>query len=375
MSKAKSKTDEIADRLTTPVPRVSPIPPEDFLSTGSTLINLALSGHPDRGVPTGTFLYLVGDSGACKTWMMLSLFAEAARNKRFAKHRLIYDAPENGALMDVPGYFGESTAKRIVPPRGTVAKPEYSETVQQLYYNIDDALDKGPCVYVDDSMDGLDADEDYEQFQKEKKAHTDNKEVKGSYGMAKAKVNSKNINRVVQRLRKTGSMLGIISQTRDKIGGMVPGLKTRSGGKALKFYSHIEMWLSVKKPLARNQLGKRREYGSLISVDVTKNRINGWEGKLEIPFVKGYGIDDVGGMVRYLIDEHRASGWTVKGRRDDADEGGTVEAPEFEFEGKEEDLVQAIIHGGDVRELQMLCARVWGDIADSVRPPRPPRYT
>lgn len=372
---AKSEADEIAERLTTPVPRVPPVPPEDFLSTGSTMLNVALSGHADRGVPAGTYLYLVGDSGSAKTWISLNLFAEATRNKRFAKHRFIYDAPENGALMDVPGYFGAATAKRITPPRGTKSDPKCSETVQELYYNIDDALDKGPCIYVDDSMDGLDADADYDQFQKEKKAHNSGTEVRGSYGMQKAKTNSKNINRVVQRLRNTGSVLVIISQTRDRIGGPVPGLKTRSGGRALKFYSHVEVWLSVKKPLARNYHGKRREYGSLISVDVTKNRISGWEGKLEIPFVKGYGIDDVGGMVRYLIDERRASGWIVKGRGADADEGGTVTAPEFGFEGKEEDLVQHVIAGDDVRVLQLMCARVWRDIADAVRPVRPPRYT
>lgn len=373
MAKIKSNADALADRLTTPVPRVPPIPPEDFLSTGCTQLNLAFTGHPDRGVPKGTFLYLVGDSGSMKTWLAFTLFAEASRNKQFAKHRFVYDAPENGALMEVPHFFGPDAAKRIVPPRGTKAAPVFSETVQQLYYNIDDALDKGPCIYVCDSMDGLNADEDDAKFDAEKKAFEAGDEVKGSYGMAKAKANSKNINRVVQRLRKTGSVLVVISQTRDKIGGMIPGQKTRSGGRALKFYAHLEAWTSVRAPLTRSHMGKVREYGSTIAIDVQKNRVCGWEGKLEVPFIKGFGIDDVGGMVRFLIDEGY---WDVTGKRPVGGDVSslTVTAPEFDFSGKPEALVQQIQVQDDEAELRSLAAGVWRAIVDGVAPKRKPKY-
>ena len=370
MAKSKSKADAIAERLTTPVPRTSAIPPEDFLSTGSTLLNLAFTGHPDRGVPKGTFLSLVGDSGAMKSWSALTLLAEAAKNKNFSKHRLIYDAPENGALMDIPHFFGVDMAKRVIPPAGTKAAPIFSETVQQMYYHLDTALDKGPCIFVEDSMDGLNADEDVEKFEEDKKAFEAGKDAKGSYGMAKAKVNSKNINRVVQRLRETGSILVIISQTRDKIGSPVPGQKTRGGGRALKFYGHVEAWTSVRSPLTRTFMGKKREYGSVIQIDVQKNRLCGWEGKLELSFVKGHGVDDLGSMVRYLAEEF----WDTTGRKEDPD-SLTVTAPEFNFEGKLEALVQRIQADGDERELQLLCARVWKSIVDGAAPERKRRYT
>ena len=58
----------------------------------------------------------MGDSTAGKTWLSFSLFAEACLNGAFAKHRLIYDDVEGGALMDVRKYFGASVADRVEPP-------------------------------------------------------------------------------------------------------------------------------------------------------------------------------------------------------------------------------------------------------------------
>lgn len=371
MAKAKkttSRADEIEKRLTTPVARVAPIPPEDFVSTGSTQLNLAFTGSPTRGVPKGCYLYLVGDSGSMKTWLAFNLLAEAARNRNFDQHAFVYDGPENGAWMEVPKFFGPGVAERIVPPRGTGTECVFSQTVQEFYYNLDDCLDKGPVIYIEDSMDALNAEEDEEQFEKEKQAHRNDKDVKGSYGVAKAKSNSKNINRVVQRLRETGSILVVISQTRDKIGSMFAGQKTRSGGRSLRFYAHLEVWTSIRKPLTRTHMGKEREYGSLIRAEVHKNRINGWEGELEIPFIKGHGIDDVGGMVRYLIDEEH---WESDGK-----DNPKVSAPEFNnFEGTAQKLIERIQESGDEHELQLITAKVWREIAEGSAPLRKPRYT
>lgn len=385
MSHKKTKGEAVADRLSAKTPRTQPIPPGDFLSTGCTLLNLAFSGHPDRGVPKGTYLYLVGDSGSMKTWLCLASFAEAARNKNFADYQFVYDGSENGALMDVPRYFGHKVAARIRPPYGTPDAPVYSETVQQFYAHLDLAVRRGPCIYVCDSMDGLNDDADEERFEAEvKKYDTGKGEVPGSMGMAKAKTNSRNINRAVQSLRRTGSILIVVGQTRDKIGGHIPGLKTRGGGRALKFYAHLEAWTSVRGSLSRfqtrNGVRREREFGSRIRIDVQKNRVCGWEGKIDVPFIKGHGIDDVGACVDFLVDE----GWWKKAKKsgqncdragDNEGDGGRVSAPEFEFEGTKEELIQKIEADGDEFDLTRLTARVWAEIVSSSTPPRKPRYS
>ena len=51
--------------------------------------------------------------------------------------------------------------------------PVNSKTVQEFYYHLDDAAKEGrPFIYVLDSMDSLEAKEDQEKFEKQKKAHS-----------------------------------------------------------------------------------------------------------------------------------------------------------------------------------------------------------
>src|SRR6266568_200674 len=89
---------------------------EGALSSGSTLLNLACTGYPDLGFLKGGYYYLVGDSISGKTWLSMSCFAEACRNKAFHNYRLVFDDVEGGALMDVEHYFGREVALRMEPP-------------------------------------------------------------------------------------------------------------------------------------------------------------------------------------------------------------------------------------------------------------------
>lgn len=379
---SKSVADETAERLTTPVPRVPPIPPNDFLSTGITTWNMTLTGFPDRGICKGTYLYLIGDSESGKTWFAHCLFAEAARNRHFDEYRFVFDNAENGALLDVQKFFGQSVLDRLEPPhKDDNDEPVYSNTVLDFYLNVASNCRCGPCIYVLDSMDALNDEMDETQFDAMLKNHEgESVKVPGSMGMGKAKTNSKNINRVARELRESGSILVVISQTRDLVGSHIPGQKTRSGGKALKFFAHIEAWTSVKDKITKTYLGKERDLGSYIQIDVRKNRFNGRHGKVPlVPFLTGHGMDDVGACVEYLIGEKY---WTApkSGRRsnasDDNDDGDKrVHAPEFNFTGTREQLIQLIQNESDEWELRQLVAKVWQQIVDKVTPVRKPRYT
>jgi len=359
-------------RLSTPTPRVPPIPPADFVSLGLTVPNLAISGRTNCGIPKGKYLYYVGDSSSGKTFFSLGMAAELARNNHFDNYRIIYDASENGALMDVPLYFGQALADRLEPPRGTREEPIYSRTVEEFYFNLDAAMDVGPCLYIEDSMDALIAAEDEERFVDARAAYEKAietgkpaPEVSGTYGMGKAKANSRNINRIVQRLQETGSILVVISQTRDKIGGHIPNQKTRGGGRALRFYAHVEIWTSVRGPIRVTRVGKEREIGSMLQLDIQKNRISGWEGKITVPFLRKLGLDEMGSLTNYLIDEGH---W-------EKSKSGKITAPEFKFEGTAEALIGHIEETGAERELQLLVGDVWHKIEAACAPVRKSRYS
>lgn len=285
---------------------------KDLLSTGSTLLNLANTGSPYGGFMKGRYFFLVGDSASGKTFLSMTCFAEAAINPDFAGYRFIYDNVEDGMLLDLDTLFNEATADRIEPPEtGKDGEPAYSETIEEFYYHLDDAVAAGkPFIYVLDSMDGLDSEAAEKKFLQHKKAHQrvrgagePAEKVAGSYGDGKAKRNSEGLRKALRGLRETGSILIIISQTRDDIGSMFPGAKTRAGGRALRFYATNEIWSKVVKTHTKDVLGKKRRLGVRVGLEVKKNRVNGRLGYVEVDIYPDYGIDDLGSVVDYLVDE------------------------------------------------------------------------
>jgi RecA/RadA recombinase len=251
--------------------RPKPLPPitaKDYLSTGSTLLNLAISGKPGWGFLKGKYYWLVGDSVSGKTWFSLTCLAEASINSNFDNYRFIYDNNEGGALMDMQRFFGKRVAERLEAPAMDKDLPCYSSTIEEFFYHIDDALkSKQPFIYILDSMDSLSSDSEIDKFKQQKKARGTDRVVAGSYGDGKAKKNSSMLRQLLSPLAKSGSILIVISQTRSNIGfGAQFNPKTYSGGHALKFYATVEIWSSVIKPITKKIQGKNRQLGSLIKL-------------------------------------------------------------------------------------------------------------
>lgn len=359
-------------------PEVEPVlDPRDALGSGSTLLNLAMTGRRHGAFYPGKYYGFVGDSDSGKTFLTLTCFAEAVISKKFNHYRLIHDNPEDGKLMDVSKFFGDKTNRRIEPPRGTRAKPIYSTTVEDMYFNIDAAFDAGePFIYVVDSMDALDTGDDQKKFDERRKASegrkkaeeedgTKAKKVKGSYGMSKAKLNSSGLRTVFARLKDSKSIVIFISQTRDNVDPMAMTNKTYSGGKSLKFYAHGQMWTSVAGRITRTVRGIPRDLGIYSKVRVAKNRQTGRKVDLEVPIYWSFGIDDLGSCVDYLIDEKH---WK--------EDKGYITAPEFnDNRTRREDLIQKIMSGGHEEDLRELVEEVWLEVQEEMTIHRKSRYS
>lgn len=338
------------------------------LGTGSTLLNLATSGEWSGGLITGSYYFFVGDSSSGKTFLTLTCFAEAAQNKAFSRYRFIYDDVEGGALMDFEKFFGAAVASRVEPPSGTKMQPLYSQTAEEFYCNLDNALDgKNPCIYVLDSMDALSSKYEQKKFEEKKKALEKGTEAKGDYGDGKAKINSSRLRACLPKLRDTGSVLIIINQTRDNINaGLFEPAKTRSGGHALTFYATLELWSSVGGKLKKTVRGKDRLIGITSRIRVKKNRLTGKTRTIEIPIYYEYGIDDVGSCVEYLLSEGT---WETK--------GGLVVVSDIVDEPvslRRNQIVKYIEDNSLEVDLRLLVSRTWKDVEKACSMNRKPRY-
>jgi hypothetical protein len=214
-------------------------------------------------------------------------------------------------------------------------------------------------------MDALDSDVGRELFDARKEARRKEKELPGSYGDGKAKVNSQLLRTVLGRLRDTGSVLVIINQTRDSFDPFKP--KTRSGGHALQFYAMVELWSSVKRRIERTIKGKKRQIGVLCKIAVRKNRASGRERTVVVPIYHSYGIDDVGSCIEYLVDEGR---WQKKGQKIVVSGWG----PRKEIAEPPQKLATLIEEKGWVDDLRELVGETWNEIERASELKRKRRY-
>jgi len=339
------------------------IDPNDLVPMGSTLLNLAMSGTIEGGAKKGTMINIIGASHGGKTILALTAFAEANMKESFDDYSFIYDDVERANSFNMKYLFGESASKRIVSARPE-KEEHFSSTVQHFQANITHRLKKDkPFLYVLDSYDALDAMEDQKKMEEMVDAiEKDKKDNAGTYGMAKAKASSSILRNITSGLAQSKSVLFIISQTRDNVDPRSFSKETRSGGRALKFYAHHEMWL---KPIGEIKK-KETAIGSRVEVNITKNKILGTHRRVEFEIYYDYGIDDIGSCIDYLI---KMGHWTG---------GGTAKINfngDFDFDScTRTKLITTIEENGLYKTLQLIVKKVWDEFEEELRLGRKNKY-
>jgi len=364
-----SKETEEIEKSLQEAPAPAPVAPaklsrRDLLSTGSTLVNLACSDNPYGGFLKGKYYFIVGDSASGKTFFSMSCFAEATLNHHFKGYRFIYDNIEDGCLIDLEKMFNEEVADRMEPPVvDENGEPIYSSTLEEFYYHLEDIIKEGkPFIYVLDSMDALTSEQEEDKFDEQKKAFEKGTQTAGSYGDGKAKINSSHIRRVIRGVRETGSILIILCQTRDNLGFGFEK-KTRSGGRALKFYATVELWTTIIKSIKKKVMNKDREIGVRIEVQVKKNRITGRRLSVEVAIYPSYGIDDTTSCIEYLVSE---GWWKVSKQK--------IEATEFNKSMSMRKLIQYIEANGLLPQLRAIVGSCWAKVQEECSLRRKKRY-
>lgn len=362
------RAKQIEEALTTRAPkRRDPIPDTDLLKTGSTVLDLAISGRRAGGFAKGKYFWIVGDSSSGKTFLTLTCLAEASIDPNFADYRFIYDNGEDGALMDMTHFFGHGMAERLEAPATADGEPVYSDTIEDFYYHLDDAFNEGrPFVYVLDSMDALDSTYSAKKFDEAKTASRKGTKAKGDYGDGKAKINSTRIRHVVRQLRATGSILIVLSQTRDKLdASMFEEQQTHAGGRALKFYATVQLWSSVGKRIKKTVNDREVVVGVTCRVKTKKNRLTGRERMVEFPIYYATGIDDIGGMIDFLTT------WKVWPKT-----GGRVDATKHfdDVKLRRADLITWVEENDARTELEDICEAAWAGIEAKLTTERKSKY-
>jgi hypothetical protein len=339
-----------------------------LLSTGSTLLNLAMTGNAEGGWIAGHYFLFVGDSDSGKSWFVHTALAEASINSAFKDYRLIYDNTEAKSLMDIARFFGDRLAKRIEAPRTEGGEPVFSNTVEDMYYNVDDALEGSrPFIYILDSQDTLTSKREAKKFEQLKgKSRGRKSDVSdGDYSDGKAKVHSSHLRRLITPLAKKQSLLIIVNQSRDSFNMFEQG--TYSGGRALKFYAVCQLWSGNVGKIQKTFRGKKRQLGIQSKVSIRKNHITGKQSDVVVPIYHSHGIDDIGSCIDWLVGE---SIWKKSN-------SGVIKVTGMGpvFEGKKEKLIRKIEDENLEPDLQDMMQSAWDDIEAATAIKRKPKYT
>ena len=258
---------------------------ETYISTGSTLLDLAISGGRTKygGIPSGIMFEIFGPSGCGKTVLLCEIAGEIQRQGGETK----FNDPEARLNKQFTKLFGLNTDKIDYKQPDTV--PEVFAPIRKWDPK---PKEKIHGVFAD-SLAALSTDMEMTEEEGDK------------MGMRRAKEFSQELRRTCRVIKDKNYILGCSNQVRINMDGGLFSPKYRSpGGEAVGFYSSLRLRCSVPKKIKEEKTINKKKYKRVIGVET---EIEVFKSSVWKPFhtatvriIFDYGIDDISTNIRFL---------------------------------------------------------------------------
>lgn len=342
------------------------VPKKELISTGSTLLNLALSDYPYGGYRPGRLVHIIGDTTTYKTGLLLSMFAEAANDSRFDDYELALLEPEAGFEFDIEKMFGKKLANRLKFYPEDRTKPFTVEAWRNIVVDLI-VRKKKKCIIGLDSFDALTTEDEIED------------ESLSSEGWkkkaAKATGASTALRQIVNVMCGTQSLMVVISQTRANLGVVYGPQTTSVGGNAWKFYSTQEIILSHLEKITKKVRGEEEEIGAYVKAKVKKNRVTGKKRKVKFPVMDALGVDDTRSMIEWMVEKGFWETKKVEGKKVKDPLKMEIDTCGDFIDGKIMDVVVYVEENNLEDKLKKIVWDSWMEIENELDIKRKPRYT
>jgi recombination protein RecA len=260
------------------------------VSTGCTLLDLAISGRRVRGggIPAGILVEIFGPAGVGKTALLASICGEAQHNRGDV---LILD-PEARLdreyarvygldLRDLGEYKRPDTVSEMFGMiRGKLKN--WKETEEASFINVI-GTDSTAALTTEAELEDSDA-----------------------YGGKRAKEFSEGCRVVAREISQATRLIVFTNQIRDKFGVQFGDKKTTPGGHAVPFYSSLRIQIKQVTKLSREKTIKKVKLKNVFGIHslarIYKSQIDApyREADIFIVFDPQYGLDDIRGNLIYL---------------------------------------------------------------------------
>ena len=257
---------------------------KEFVSTGSTMLDLAISNKPNGGIAVGRITEINGLESSGKTLVGAHILAETQRKDGVA----VYIDTETSVSTEFLGAIGLDVNNMLYL---------HLETVEDIFSAIEEIVakvresDKDRLVTI--LVDSLAA----ATTKVELEAEFD----KDGWATSKAIILSKAMRKITQMIGRQKIVLVFTNQLRQKLGVMFGDPWTTSGGKALPFHASTRIRL---KNLGQIKDKKNNNIGMKMRAQVIKNRLGPPMRHADFELYFETGIDDDGSWLK-VMKEHK----------------------------------------------------------------------
>lgn len=257
----------------------------DWISTGSSLLDLAISNIPNGGVPVGRITELTGLEGSGKSLIAAHLLANTQKKNGVAVFIDTEYAVSNVFLKAI----GVDTSKMMYIPLDTIE--DIFQALENVINSVRNNEKKKLVTIVVDSLAGAST-----------KAEMDSDYGKDGYATTKAILLSKAMRKITNLIAKERICLVFTNQVRQKMNAMAfSDPFTTSGGKAVAFHSSVRLRLSNSGALKKKDFGGvDTVVGNKIDAKVIKNRLGPPQRKASFELYYDSGIDNYSGWLSVL---------------------------------------------------------------------------
>ena len=265
---------------------------KDFVSTGSTILDLAISNKPNGGIAVGRITELNGLESSGKSLLGAHILAETQKKGGVA----VYIDTETSVSTEFLGAIGIDVESMLYL---------HLETVEDIFSAIEEIVakvresDKDRLVTI--LVDSLAA----ATTKVELEADFD----KDGWATAKAIIISKAMRKITQMIGRQKIALIFTNQLRQKLGVMFGDPWTTSGGKALPFHASTRIRL---KNIGQIKDAKKNTIGMKMRAQVIKNRLGPPMRHADFELYFETGIDDDGSWLHVMKDHNlvkQAGAW------------------------------------------------------------------
>ena len=303
----------------------------EWISSGCSMLDLAISNRPHGGFPVGRITEITGLEASGKSLLAAHTLAETQRKGGLA----VYIDTEAATSSEFLTAIGVDLKTMLYVPLETVE--EIFETIETIVEQVRKSdKDRLVTIVVDSIMGASTKIEMSAEYDKD------------GYATSKSIILSKAMRKVTNWIARERICLIFTNQLRTKMGVSFGDQWTTAGGKAIPFHASVRLRLKNTGMIKARVNGAEQVVGNKTNVQVVKNRMGPPNRKIDYEIYYDSGIDNYGGwlsvMKNFKLVSQSGAWYSLDDT--DLDTGEVFETVKFQSK----DFVEKVIDNPEMKE-------------------------